>query len=40
MNEQGASQFKRLNSEDCKNWLEDYAMGDLWQKNVLGGVPK
>ena len=40
MNEQGASQFKRLNSEDYKNWLEDYAMGDLWQKNVLGGVPK
>ena len=40
MNEQGASQFKRLNSEDYKNWLEDYSMGDIWQKNVLGGVPK
>ena len=36
MNEQGASQFKRLNSEDYKNWLEDYSMGDIWQKNVLG----
>lgn len=32
------SVFKRLNEEDLKVWLEeDYALGDLWKKNVLGG---
>lgn len=32
------SEFKRLNEEDLKVWLEeDYALGDLWKKNILGG---
>ena len=32
------SQFKRLNEEELQVWLEnDYALGDLWQKNLLGG---
>ncbi len=32
------SQFKRLNEEELRVWLEnDYALGDLWQKNLLGG---
>jgi hypothetical protein len=22
-----------------KGWLEEYALGELWQKNVLDGVP-
>ena len=31
-------QFKRLNEEELRVWLEnDYALGDLWQKNLLGG---
>ena len=33
----GASTFKRLNEDDLKMWLEDYTLGDLWQKNILGG---
>ena len=35
----GESIFKRLNEADLKVWLEDYSLGELWQKNVLGGRP-
>lgn len=32
------SEFKRLNEDELKVWLEDdYALGDLWKKNILGG---
>lgn len=32
------SVFKRLNTEELSAWLEnDYALGELWKKNVLGG---
>lgn len=32
------SVFKRLDEEELKTWLEnDYALGDLWKKNILGG---
>ena len=37
--EEGVSTFKRLNQKDFKNWLEDYSVGELWEKNVLGGRP-
>jgi predicted ATPase len=37
--EKGVSTFKRLNQKDFKNWLEDYSVGELWEKNVLGGRP-
>jgi predicted ATPase len=33
------SLFKSLNSEDLNYWLEDYSLGELWEKNVLGGRP-
>lgn len=33
------STFKRLNPSDIKDWIEDYGLGDLWEKNVLGGRP-
>ena len=35
----GASVFKRLDVEHLKDWLDDYTIGELWQKNVLGGRP-
>jgi len=35
--EDGSSKFSRLNEEELKDWLEDYSLGELWQKNVLGG---
>jgi predicted ATPase len=37
--EQGQSVFKRLNQQAIANWLEDYGVGDLWEKNVIGGRP-
>jgi predicted ATPase len=37
--EDSGTVFKRLNQEDFANWLEDYTIGELWQKNILGGRP-
>lgn len=38
--EQGASTFKRVDEIALKSWLEDYAMGDIWTKNLIGGRPE
>jgi predicted ATPase len=35
----GGSVFRRPDAERLAGWLEDYSLGELWQKNVLGGVP-
>jgi predicted ATPase len=33
-----SSEFKRLNADELADWLEnDYTLGDLWNKNILGG---
>lgn len=33
-----ASGFKRLDTEELKDWLNnDYSLGELWNKNILGG---
>jgi predicted ATPase len=37
---QGQSTFRRLESAQLSEWLEEYSLGDLWQKNVLGGRPR
>jgi hypothetical protein len=28
-----------LNSENLTHWLDNYSLGELWEKNVLGGRP-
>lgn len=33
------SEFRRLEPSELKEWLEDYSIGELWQRNVLGGGP-
>lgn len=33
------STFKRLDAKALSAWLEDYTLGELWQKNLLGGRP-
>jgi len=33
------SSFKHLDEEELKDWLEDYSISELWEKNVLGGQP-
>lgn len=35
----GASSFKRLDKEQFKEWLEQYSISELWEKNILGGRP-
>lgn len=37
--EEGASVFRRLDSESISNWLEEYALGEMWEKNLIGGRP-
>lgn len=36
----GASTFKRLEADSLDEWLNDYSLGELWTKNVLGGRPQ
>lgn len=31
--------FKRQNKDSLSDWLQDYSLGELWDKNVLGGRP-
>jgi predicted ATPase len=35
----GGTQLTRLPSERLAKWLEDYSLGQLWEKNELGGRP-
>ncbi|MBL4883982.1 MAG: AAA family ATPase [Planctomycetaceae bacterium] len=34
-----SSSFKKLDTTALKEWLEEYSVGQLWEKNVLGGGP-
>lgn len=38
--EDGASTFRRLDEASLRDWMEDYGLGELWLKNVLGGRPR
>lgn len=33
------SQFKRLDEGSLNVWLDEYRIGDLWEKNLIGGTP-
>jgi len=33
------SVFRHLDKVDMSAWLDDYALGDLWEKNLLGARP-
>ncbi|EXI78173.1 MAG: cytochrome c biogenesis protein CcmA [Candidatus Accumulibacter appositus] len=35
----GGTRFTRLESARLASWLEDYSLGQLWEKNELGGRP-
>lgn len=35
----GYSIFKRLDEEQFSAWLDEYTIGELWEKNLLGGRP-
>jgi len=34
-----ASTFHRLDSSHLEAWLDEYALAELWEKNVFGGRP-
>lgn len=36
----GGTTFTRLDPERLAGWLEDYSLGQLWEKNELGGRPR
>ena len=31
------SVFRRLNGEELVHWLQEYSLGDIWTKNIIGG---
>lgn len=31
--------FKRYDEDEFKTWLEEYSVGELWEKNIFGGRP-
>lgn len=33
------STFDRLDQTDFSQWLEEYSVGELWEKNIIGGRP-
>jgi predicted ATPase len=37
--QEGASTLERLSSEALNEWLTEYSLGELWEKNVVGGGP-
>ena len=34
-----ATTFNRPDAEKLREWLEDYSLGEVWEKNVIGGGP-
>ena len=38
--EQGATRLRRLDADELGDWLEEYSLGELWEKNELGGRPR
>ena len=38
-NKNGETTFRRLEPEKLESWLDEYSLGDLWDKNIIGGKP-
>jgi predicted ATPase len=38
--EHGISTFRRLERSSLEHWLEEYGMGEIWTKNLVGGRPE
>lgn len=37
--EAGQSVFRHLEPKETESWLDEYGLGDLWEKNIFGGRP-
>ena len=35
----GATEIEHLDSADLAAWLQDYSLGQLWEKNEFAGRP-
>jgi predicted ATPase len=35
----GGTHFTRLDTDKLSSWLDEYSLGQLWEKNELGGRP-
>lgn len=35
----GVSEFERLSADKLEAWIDDYSLGEIWEKNVVGGGP-
>lgn len=35
----GASNFRRLEIDELKDWIQEYSLGEIWEKNIIGGTP-
>jgi predicted ATPase len=35
----GVSEFQHLDAENLQGWLAEYTLGEIWEKNVVGGGP-
>jgi predicted ATPase len=35
----GATTFERLSADRLQDWLEEYTLSELWERNVIGGGP-
>ena len=33
------TECRKLNPDEYRTWIEEYAPGELWEKNLLGGRP-
>lgn len=31
--------FNRLDTDELATWIDEYNIGDIWEKNVIGGQP-
>jgi len=31
--------FNRLDTDELVTWIDEYNIGDIWEKNVIGGQP-
>ena len=38
--EAGETQIRRLQSDELEGWLEQFSLGQLWEKNQFGGRPQ
>ena len=37
---EGNSKFRRIERAELGTWLEEYSLGQLWEKNIFGGRPR